>query len=73
MNIFIKAIEFHNWCSWVGMEKFLEYLLVIHILCKGWVCLVCQSHLDAERILERAWIWGSSSLVLKYWHPAFNP
>lgn len=48
------------------------YLLVVHVLCKGWLCFEFWSQLDAKLFFSQAWLWGPLSLVLKHWHLAFD-
>jgi hypothetical protein len=66
MHKSVKGLEFLQLCNRVGMIKFLGYVPTLHILYKGRVYIYCHSHFDAENLLHIAWLWGSSSLVLKF-------
>lgn len=51
----------------------LGILLKVFILLKRWFCFLFNSSLDAEKILSKVWLVKRGSLMLKKWHPGFNP
>jgi hypothetical protein len=42
-------------------------------LTKGWIGFVCNSPEDATLLLSSLWVFGGSSIMLKWWRIAFNP
>ena len=67
-----KSSSVLAWCEKVGWKTLLGYMHVVHVLLKGWVCLGFPTLEDLEKILGKSWIQGTSSLVLKRWHLAFD-
>jgi hypothetical protein len=45
---------------------------ILH-LTKGWMGFLCKTPEDVSRLLEKPWINGGSSLLLKRWRVAFDP
>ena len=68
-KIFKEAM---NWLE-NSMTSFLGYSPILNFLLKGWHSITCRSELDMVVVLQRPWLWGNCSLVLKRWHPTFNP
>jgi hypothetical protein len=71
---------FHNRFSkeamlWLerSLSSFLGYSPTINFIMKGWLSITCWSESDALAVLKKSWLWGSYNLVLKRWHPVFNP
>jgi hypothetical protein len=40
---------------------------------KGWMGFICKTLEDASLLLNRFWVLGGSSLMLKRWRVAFDP
>jgi hypothetical protein len=39
----------------VNWKSFLGYMLVFHVLTRGWLCFFMHSDLDAETLLGKIW------------------
>lgn len=42
-------------------------------MARGWIGFGFKNSKEAEQILHHVWLLGKSSLVLKHWHPLFDP
>lgn len=73
MHRVVRGQYFKMWVNRLGMDRFLGYASTLHVPCKGWICIQYYSSSNAKKLLNRVWLWGSSSLVLKHWHPTCNP
>jgi hypothetical protein len=51
----------------------LGYVPEILDLTKGWVGFICRTPEDVSILLDRFWVLGGSSLMLKRWRVAFDP
>ena len=76
----VGKFMFHNRVSKEAMKwlestltSFLGYSPIINFLMKGWLCITCRSEVDTLAVLQRPQLQGTCSLVLKRWHPYFNP
>jgi hypothetical protein len=56
-----------NWLSILGYAPKILYLM------KGWMGFICKILEDVTLLLNRFWVLGSSSLMLKRWRVAFDP
>jgi hypothetical protein len=54
-------------------KPILGYLPEIHYLMKGWIGFICRTPEDATLLLDRFWLLGGSTLMLKRWRVAFDP
>lgn len=43
------------------------------VLNRGWLCFICRSLEDAEKILGGFWLCHNGSLMVKRWYIGFNP
>ena len=60
----ISKGEFNLWVK-KKMGFFLGYVLIWHLMLKGWICLEFKSTFDLQTILAQPCFFGYSNLVLK--------
>jgi hypothetical protein len=56
--------------SWVPI---LGYEPEMFVLTKGWMGFVCKTPEDADLLLNKFWVIGGNTLMLKRWRVAFDP
>jgi hypothetical protein len=61
--------------KWVNNEwnSYLGYCAGFITFMKGWVCFQFMKDNDLHKVLDRFWMLGKGSLVLKKWKVDFNP
>ena len=62
----------NEWCTVGGLQTFLGYMPTVNVMVKGWVSFGLHSSSNTRKLLQRQWLWGNSSLVLKRWHCVFD-
>lgn len=47
--------------------------MIIHSIKMGWIGFVFKNESNASTILHRIWGFDKNAMVLKFWHPLFDP